>query len=155
MALIFYTFTDWKVITTLYSITNNTTGITALKLLSEWSHFRISLTDLHVKVRMTLYCVTNNTAGFYYSSVAFIWMRHVSLSPSYYSNENFCYLIPVMIQMWWWILRLVNTCTWDVFSVSDTGGLEEKMRVLPIGIEPITDALPLTKGDTWVLRQLN
>ena len=28
----------------------------ALKLLSEWSHFRISYTDLHAKVRMTLYC---------------------------------------------------------------------------------------------------
>ena len=62
-------FTDWKVITTLYSITNNTTGITALKLLSEWSHFRISYTDLQAKVRMTLYCTiqfnSNSITGRY------------------------------------------------------------------------------------------
>ena len=55
----------------------------------------------------------------------------------------------IALQMWWWILSLVNT-TKGVYSVSDTGGSEGKIQVLPMGVEPMTllftspDALPLS-----------
>ena len=55
----------------------------------------------------------------------------------------------IALQMWWRILSLVNTKK-DVYSVSDTRGSEEKIRVLPMGVEPVTllftspDALPLS-----------
>ena len=41
----------------------------------------------------------------------------------------------------------------DVYSVSDTGSLEEKIRVLPAGVEAMT--FHKATGDTWVLRPLN
>ena len=49
----------------------------------------------------------------------------------------------------------------DDFSVIDTGGSEENLRVLPIGDEPITLCLPVqmpfhwATGDPWELRPLN
>ena len=66
------------------------------------------------------------------------WKNHRLLHEIKRLNEHQILNNPkTMIEMWWWILTLWIPEEHD-FSISDTSGSEEKIRVLPIGVESMT-----------------